>query len=149
MHEMPSAAYSLRGHCCVGRKWDTTPAPREALRVGKYTTGVYSTPDKSPIRRLAAVWKVPRRRNATVPIGHARRSGTRVLGYLIASLATPARGSVATALRQESPGFPGRLLGVSPLFPNAMPRSPRVCFVTCPVVCTRPDALRLRRCLPA
>jgi hypothetical protein len=60
-----------KGHCCVGRKWDTTPALREALRVGKCTTGVYSTLDKSPIRspirRLAAARKVLRRRNATVP----------------------------------------------------------------------------------
>jgi hypothetical protein len=58
---------ACQGHCCVGRKSDTTPAPREALRVGKYTIGVYSTLDKSPIRRLAAARKVPRRRNATVP----------------------------------------------------------------------------------
>jgi hypothetical protein len=61
----------FRRHCCVGRKWDTTPALREALRVGKCTTGVYSTLDKSPIRRLAAALKVLRRRNATVPL-HVR-----------------------------------------------------------------------------
>ncbi len=54
------------GHCCVGRKWDTTPPPREALRVGKCTTGVYSRLDKSPIQRLAAAREIPRRRNATV-----------------------------------------------------------------------------------
>jgi hypothetical protein len=41
---------------------------REALQVGKYTTGVSSALDKSPMRRLAAARKVPRRRNATVPI---------------------------------------------------------------------------------
>ena len=40
-------------HCCVGRKWDTTPAPREARRISKHTKGVYSTPDKSAIRHLA------------------------------------------------------------------------------------------------
>jgi Kelch motif len=54
-------------HCCVGRKWDAMPAPGEALPVGKHTTGVYSTLAKSPILRLAAARKVPRRRNATVP----------------------------------------------------------------------------------
>jgi hypothetical protein len=67
----PSAGLRARTelvrHCCVGRKSDTTPAPCEALRVRKYTTGVYSTLDKSPIRRLAAARKFPRRRNATVP----------------------------------------------------------------------------------
>jgi hypothetical protein len=64
------------GTVAFGRKWDTTPAPREALGVGKCTTGVYSTLDKSPIRRLAAARKVPRRRNATVPkhaLPHSRR----------------------------------------------------------------------------
>jgi predicted transcriptional regulator len=31
----------VTGHCCVGRKSDTTPAAREVLRVGKYTIGVH------------------------------------------------------------------------------------------------------------
>jgi hypothetical protein len=43
------------------------PAPGAALLVGKHTTGVYSTLAKSPILRLEAARKVPRRRNATVP----------------------------------------------------------------------------------
>jgi hypothetical protein len=45
----PKVAFN--GHCCVGRKWDTTPAPREALGVGKCTTGVDSTLDKSLLRQ--------------------------------------------------------------------------------------------------
>jgi hypothetical protein len=60
-------SYTVR-HCCVGRKRDTMPAPGEALPVGKHTTGVYSTLAKSPILLLAAARKVPRRRNATVPL---------------------------------------------------------------------------------
>jgi Transposase, Mutator family len=31
-------------HCCVGRKWDTMPAPGEALPVGKHTTRVGRAP---------------------------------------------------------------------------------------------------------
>jgi hypothetical protein len=66
------SGFVLRGHCCVGRKWDATPAPRERRRVGKHTTGVYSTPDKSAIRHLATAWSVARRRNATVPTRETR-----------------------------------------------------------------------------
>jgi hypothetical protein len=62
-----------RRHCCVGRKWDTTAASREAVRVGKCTTGVYSTLDKSPIRvsrplgrSCAAVMQQCRSQNSSI-----------------------------------------------------------------------------------
>jgi hypothetical protein len=48
-----------RGHCCVGRKSDTSPARSAGLRVDKHAIEGQSTPDKSPIPRRAAALAAP------------------------------------------------------------------------------------------
>src|ERR1700681_100230 len=56
------------GHCCVGRKWDTTSAAQETGWTVKPDHSGYSGPDESPIRRLATSRRVARHLNATVPM---------------------------------------------------------------------------------
>jgi hypothetical protein len=41
--------YPVQGHCCVGRKSDTTPAPREAGRVYEQNETADFGPHKSPV----------------------------------------------------------------------------------------------------